>query len=160
MKSTQPQDKHRGRRPDNKLLASLKCMAQKTTPLPNTQTHNRHNLQEKDKFLLSTFTAHEVRAKSKERNDHEEMLGKELRKFRSEVEAKYRASTTNKAYKFPRMDNNEKGEEESAAFNCTLNTKPNSSDRKGANTVWCFQAFRETCTSVFARLVQEDAELL
>jgi len=103
------------KRADNKLLASLKCIAQNNKSINEPKSHTKQN----DKFLLTTFSTHEHRAKSKERNDHEEILSKELRKFRTEVERKYRASKTNKVYKFPRTSNNEDKEDQSTTFNCT-----------------------------------------
>jgi hypothetical protein len=99
---------------DSKLLASLKCIAQNNKSANEPKSHNK----QKEKFSLSSFSAHEYRAKSKERNDHDEISGRELRKFRTEVETKYRASKTNKTYKFPRTCNHERNEEQSKTFNC------------------------------------------
>ena len=88
-------------RANTKLLTSLKYIVQKDHPISELQTKT-HERDGKNKWQLATFTCPEQLAKMKEKNEHEEMLRKELKKFRTEIEMKFRSSETNKAYKFPR----------------------------------------------------------
>jgi len=99
-----------------KLLSSLKCIVHN-----GKNTSSKQNIKTKevqipvkqehaDAWHLSTFSSPEQLAEIKEKQvqaAHEAMLKKELAKFRSEVEEKFRASETNRNFRFPRAEYND-----------------------------------------------------
>ena len=101
----------------SKLLASLKSIVQKEKN--NAVSQHNFGLTIKEKptahkkpeerapvWHLATFSSPEQLAQIKEKQlqlTHETMLQKELTKFRSEVEAKFRSSETNRTFVYPRQ---------------------------------------------------------
>ncbi len=98
-----------------KLLTSLKSIVQKEKTSAVITGSSHHNSKSRPApvaaaggaWHLATFSSPEQLAEAKEKQlqaVHEAMLRKELAKFRSEVEEKFRASETNRTYRFPKTD--------------------------------------------------------
>lgn len=76
--------------------------------IPSTNNHKLetgNSNQKSSGWHLATFSSPEQLAQIKERQEkiaHENMLRKELKQFREELEQKHRLSETNRKYVFPR----------------------------------------------------------
>ncbi len=94
-----------------KLLSSLKSIVRKDKSHVPGQQHPGVTTREKPKapkrdeaWHMATFSAQELSQERQAELMHETMLKKELAKFRSEVEGKFRASETNREFVYPRDD--------------------------------------------------------
>ena len=120
-----------------KFLNSLKGIVQKervaavNAPAKIPATGNTQNAQA---WHLTTFSSPEQLADVKKKQMqavHEAMLRKELAKFRSEIEEKFRASETNRTYKFQKTTvetfngDNEDTVKIDDHFDCTISVEAN-----------------------------------
>eukprot|EP00826_Nyctotherus_ovalis_P043822 TRINITY_DN4668_c0_g1_i2.p1 TRINITY_DN4668_c0_g1~~TRINITY_DN4668_c0_g1_i2.p1 ORF type:complete len:415 (-),score=60.98 TRINITY_DN4668_c0_g1_i2:24-1268(-) len=148
------------RQTTKKLLNSVKLIIRKErfnagkTYIAGKGNLNRGGKEVQNKSQLTTYSSQKQIAdakKDRKELEHEEMLHEELRKFRIEIETKFRASEVNKIYKFPNSRNEAVT---SRHHDCTLLHKPLDSTIKAE--IYATQPLAEDSEGILINLKKED----
>lgn len=148
------------RQTTKKLLNSVKFIIHKEkfnagkTYIAGKGNLNRGGKEVQNKSQLTTYSSQKQIADTKKlakELEHEEMLHEELRRFRIEIETKFRASKVNKIYRFPNSRNEAVA---SRHHDCTLPHKLLDSTIKAE--IYTTQPLAEDSEGILINLRRED----